>query len=66
MLSMKEGLVILIHKGALLPSCSAVLIKVNVLFEKSSKVLKFIMNYLPKFIPVVQRSNFNDSINVII
>lgn len=56
------------HEGVLLiPSCSAVLIKANILFENSNDLLKVIMNYYQgKIIPVVQRSNFNESINAII
>lgn len=56
------------HEGVLLiPSCSAVLIKANILFENSNDLLKVVMNYYQgKIIPVVQRSNFNESINAII
>lgn len=51
----------------LIPSCNAVLIKANILFEKSNDLLKVIMNYYQgKIIPVVQRSNFKESINAII
>ena len=48
-----------------LPFYSAILVKLNIFLKKKWCIIKSCNKSLPKFIPIVQRSNFNDSIYVI-